>query len=214
MLKRTCILEMVFLLVLAFLFAWGTTLENTQQALSDGMIRLHVVGASDEVYDQRVKLQVRDAVLLAAEPILAEAENKTEAKSVLAENLSVLTEAANACLSELSPGTTAAVTLRRELFGTRYYEDFSLPGGYYDALRVTIGSGAGKNWWCVVYPQICTGAYAGDEMVPAMGMLTEEAQGMIYGQTPEYRLKFKTLEVFENILLWFRTRGEGIPASS
>jgi len=49
----------------------------------------------------------------------------------------------------------ARVELRNEFFPTRSYEGIVIPGGYYDALIIELGSGAGDNWWCVIYPPLC-----------------------------------------------------------
>lgn len=202
----------MFLLVLAGIFAWGTALENQQQNISNGLIRLHVVADSDQWEDQQIKLLVRDAVLEAAEPMLSEADSVAEAKGML--ELSVLEAAANSTLEALGSDDIAVVTLERELFGTRHYDGFSLPGGYYDALRVTIGSGEGKNWWCVVYPQLCMAAVTEEQYsVAVMGGISAEDMQILQMETPEYELKFKTLEVFENIMGWFRSRCDGIPTS-
>ena len=35
------------------------------------------------------------------------------------------------------------------------------PAGRYDAVRITIGSGSGQNWWCVLYPGLCRSACGG-----------------------------------------------------
>ena len=40
-------------------------------------------------------------------------------------------------------------------FPTKEYTDFALPAGNYTALRVVIGEGGGRNWWCVLYPSLC-----------------------------------------------------------
>lgn len=206
-------MELGLLLLLAAVLALCTALEKQQQGISNQMIRLHVVANSDSDEDQAIKGQVRDAVLRQAEVILEEAEDRDTAKALLRENLTTLEETANRTLQALGSTDTAAVTLRRELFGTREYEGFSLPGGYYDALRVSIGSGSGKNWWCVVYPQICSAATTERRTVAVMGGLSEEQVAILEGDTPEYQLKFKLLELLEDMLGWFRTAEEGIPVS-
>lgn len=212
--RKYCIVELTLLLALAALLAWGTALERQQQGLSGQLIRLHVVANSDSGGDQAVKLHVRDAVLRRAEGIMADAENQAEAKALLRTQLDALEDTANAALSELGCENHAKVSLKRELFGTRNYETFSLPGGYYDALRVEIGSGEGKNWWCVVYPQLCSAATMEDAgAVAAMGGLSGEQVAIVTGETPEYRFKFKTLELLEDLLGWFRGGTEGIPVS-
>lgn len=206
--------ELALLLVLALCLAWGTALERKQQDLSGRLIRLHVVANSDSQRDQNIKMNVRDAVLREAEEIMATAKTQTEAKELLRAQLTSLEETANQTLSALGCTQPARVSLRRELFGTRTYETFSLPGGYYDALRVEIGNGQGKNWWCVVYPQLCSAATTdGAETVAAMGGLSREQAGAGDGETPEYQFKFKALELLEDLLGWFRGGEDGIPVS-
>ena len=116
---------------------------QTQAALADKLIRLHVLANSDTPEDQALKLKVRDGVLAAA-------EGETP-------DLEALRKAAQAVVQ--SNGYDYPVTVTREYcwFDSREYDTFSLPAGYYDAVRVLIGEGAGQNWWCVVYPPLCAG---------------------------------------------------------
>ena len=123
------------------------------------LIRLHVVANSDTAEDQRVKLLVRDAVLRAAADAL---EEETDPEAALQNGLPTIEQAANETLCRLGSGDTAKVSLRRELFPTRDYETFRLPAGVYRTLRVTIGTGEGHNWWCVVFPALCLPANAKD----------------------------------------------------
>jgi stage II sporulation protein R len=211
---KTCVIEMGLLLLLAALLAWGTALERQQQRISDSLIRLHVVAASDSQEDQEIKLQVRDAVLAELEPILAGASDRTEAAALLSENLDLLAQTANDRLSTLGSQDTASVRYARELFGTRVYDGFSLPGGYYDALRVEIGPAEGKNWWCVVYPQICTAATIEDQQtVAVMGGMESSDFAILQQNSTEYQFRFKSLELLENLLGWFRGGSDGIPTS-
>ena len=178
------------------------------------MIRIHVVANSDSPQDQRVKLAVRDAVLSATEPILKNVDSTESAELKLTQNLDALEQAANEALNSNGTDLQANVTWERELFGTRYYYGFALPGGYYNALRITVGAGEGKNWWCVVYPQICmTSSSELQEAVAVMGGMEEDDFLVIQEQDEDYTLKFKTLELFENLLTWFRSGRKGIPTS-
>lgn len=209
--KSVCMIEMGLLLLLALVFSLATGLERQQQRISDSLVRLHVVGSSNDQRDQDIKLLVRDEVLGEAQEILSAAESRQEAMALLGGNLSRLKAAANGVLLENGSGDRAQVTLRRELFGTRYYDTFTLPGGYYDALRVNIGAAEGKNWWCVVYPQLCMSAAAEPEAVPAMGDMTREDAQLI--SEGEISFRFRCLELLENLMGYFRARGEGIPTS-
>lgn len=205
--------ELGSLLLLASFFAFGTALERQQQDISNKLLRLHVVANSDSDTDQTLKLKVRDAVLGEADVLLQGTDSQEQAKQVLRCNLSRLESAAKGVLTKEGSSQTVEVTLARELFGTRYYDTFALPGGYYDALRVTLGSGNGHNWWCVVYPQICSAAVTDQRTVAVMGGLTEDQAMLLEGEAPEYEFRFRVLELFENMLGWLRTGCEGIPAS-
>ena len=197
--------ELAILLGIAALFAWGTALERQQQRIADNMIRLHVVANSDSAEDQAVKLLVRDAVLETAAPYLGAAGSSAEARRQLEGILPKLCNIANETLRQNGNTDTATVSLRRELFGTRHYDGFSLPGGYYDSLRVTIGAGEGHNWWCVVYPQLCMSAVSEQKAVAVMGGMDQEDTAVLTG---EYEFRFRSLELFEDILGFFRSRGD------
>ena len=154
--------KLLVLVLIAGAFFAGTVIRD-KKTLKDDIIRLHVVADSDNEADQAVKLQVRDAILAEVEQILATAENKKDAFVLLAQSLDHLQNTANEVLTALGVEDTAVVTLAEEAFPTRVYDTFSLPAGVYDSLRVTIGSGEGKNWWCVVFPKLCVPA-ASDEV--------------------------------------------------
>ena len=127
--KSVCCIEIGLLLLLSLVFSAAAGLERQQQRISDSMIRLHVVAASDSDYDQDIKLRVRDAVLAQARTLLEPTKSREDAMACLSSGLPVLSQTANRTLRALGASETAAVTLDRELFGTRYDDGFTLPGG-------------------------------------------------------------------------------------
>ena len=50
---------------------------------------------------------------------------------------------------------------RKYVLPARRYPTGQLPAGRYDAVRIDIGSGGGRNWWCVLYPGLCSFAQGG-----------------------------------------------------
>ena len=170
-------------------------LQAQSQRMAEKIIRLHVVANSDSDADQAVKLRVRDAVLREAQNVLSDA---SDAKQAITAQLPALEAAANAELRRQGSGDTACVSFRRELFPTRDYDTFSLPSGVYQSLRVTIGEGAGHNWWCVVFPPLCTTAATGDMEEAAQDAgLSEEDVALITRSDEGYILKFKSIELWE-----------------
>ena len=186
-------------LTAAVLLALGTAsvavLQHQQQTFSQKLIRLHVVAHSDSAEDQRLKLQVRDAVLAVTQPLVATSQDP---KLDLLQALPQIEQAAETCLHQLGREDTVRVSLGSEVFPTRVYEGFALPAGTYTALRVTIGDGAGHNWWCVAFPSICFRATAAElEQAAVAAGFTEGEVRLITGDGAGYVLKFKSLELLQ-----------------
>lgn len=185
---------------LAALVCTAAALQSQQHALSEKLIRLHVVANSDTKEDQAVKLKVRDAVLQVTEPML---QMNMQPEQALVSALPEIRAAAEDCLRKNGFSQPVTVSFGVERFPTRVYEGFSLPAGSYRSLRVTIGAGEGQNWWCVVFPSICFRATAAEleQAVTAAGF-TEEEVRLITEDGEGYVLKFKALELLEQMKKW------------
>ena len=125
-------------------------------------IRLHILANSDTWDDQLVKLQVRDAVLAALPPAVADAETPQQAADALQNALPALQAAADAALHRAHSARTAALRLERCTFAARDYGRFALPAGEYKALRIELGAAQGRNWFCVLYPALCISGSAAE----------------------------------------------------
>lgn len=169
---------------------------RVQSGLADKLTRLHVLANSDSPGDQTLKLQVRDAVLAASED-----------EPVLNERL--LQKLQRAAQTEvLRQGYRYPVTVTREhcYFDRRVYETFSLPAGYYDAVRVVIGAGEGKNWWCVIYPPLCAGMCERDwETVAREAGLTEKEISFIC-EEEGYVIRFQLVDWWGRLLHQLREK--------
>ena len=143
-------------------FFWTAGLLKDRETLHRELVRLHVVGASDSEEDQSVKLRVRDAVLESLQADLQKLSDADAAMAYLEENLPKVETAANAFLESAGVADRVKVSLGPEEFPARFYDTFALPSGIYNTLRVVIGPGEGKNWWCVAFPGLCMGATVED----------------------------------------------------
>jgi len=183
-------------------FFWCGTIIADREFLNEELIRLHVVANSDSPADQQIKLQVRDAVTSSLNEALRSVSNVEEAKQWIKENLVFIQSIANNTLLEAGSSNQAVVSLCKESFAERCYDTFSLPAGLYDALRITIGAGEGKNWWCVVFPSLCIPATAdGFEAIAAGAGFPDSLNKALAGES-EYELRFFLLNVLgklENI---------------
>ncbi len=172
-----------------------------EQAVYGGVIRLHVIAASDGAEDQEVKLKVRDAVLSALGDKLDGVTDIDEAKTTVADSLDLVGNAALETLSAEERDDTVSVTFTREKYPEREYDSFVLPAGEYDSLRITIGGGAGKNWWCILFPSYCTSlAEEAEDGFIGSGFTPDQYETVKKDSGVKYRVRFKILELFAG---WF-----------
>ena len=194
------------LLLLAVAFYLGTVASD-REVLSENLIRLHVVADSDSAEDQQIKLRVRDAITAKLETVMDEFPDLETAKAYLQEHLPELEKIANDTLKAAGNGCQAVVTLAKEAFPTREYDTFTLPAGIYESLRVTIGAGEGKNWWCVVFPSLCASATTdGFEDTAVSAGFSDRVAGTLTGKK-EYRVRFFLLDCFGWVDNWISQKG-------
>lgn len=118
-------------------------------------LRIHIRANSNLECDQNVKYKVKDAVVDALIPLVAEIDDFDEAKKVMSENFDLIERVACEVLIENGFYYGAHAEINNEFFPTRVYDELVLEEGYYDALILNLGSGQGNNWWCIVYPAFC-----------------------------------------------------------
>lgn len=185
--------EIALLLALCFTLLAGTWAGAASSRVSEGLVRLHVIAASDDATEQAIKLDVRDAVLSYLEPKLASAADIAGAEALIEANLDGIAAAAESA----AQGREVNVTLGEEYYPTREYDTFSLPAGRYQSLRVTLGEGAGHNWWCVVFPPLCLTAA---ESEAAFEELDGETRAIISSDGGGVQFKFRLLELWGELM--------------
>ena len=183
------------LCVLIFVLIWTVSVVKDREKLNEELIRLHVVANSDSEEDQAIKLQVRDAVVANLRESMANMADVEQAKIYIRDNLPKIQSIANQVLAACGVEADAVVSVTKEAFDTRYYDTFKLPAGVYESLRITIGDGAGKNWWCVVFPSLCLPATTqGFEAVAAGAGFEDALLGALEGEHA-YEVRFYLLEL-------------------
>ena len=191
-------LELLLLGAVGVFLLSGAVSVQTQSALAERVVRLHVLANSDSEADQALKLTVRDAVLAETEVLLDGAETREDAAGILETQLPHLRQVAERTLAERGSADPVEVRLETAEFPTKTYDGFALPAGEYLALRVLIGEAAGQNWWCVVFPPLCTAAAAEmGETAVAAGMSGEQVR--LITEEEGYVLKFKCVELWQQL---------------
>ena len=196
--------ELALLLGVAAAALWGVRLDGEQAALADKVVRLHVLANSDTQEDQALKLAVRDAVLAAADGVVPPGAELEEAEQALTQALPAIADAGARVVGEQGYSYPVTASLEHDVwFPTKEYTDFAFPAGEYTALRVTIGEGGGRNWWCVVFPPLCLGSVTEKTAETALeGGLEDREVSLITGEDEGYVVKFKAMELLEEFQGW------------
>ncbi len=169
-------------------------LPSAEEAeIYESVIRLHVLACSDSKEDQAEKLAVRDEILSIVGELLADVTSRDAAEKLLEQELPLLEEAASALLRSRGSAHSVKVTLTTEEYPTRVYENVTLPSGSYTSLRVLIGKAEGKNWWCVLFPQLCVTSERVDEVMIEAGLTPSQIR-LITGDSPDVVIRFRLLE--------------------
>lgn len=161
------------------------------------VLRVHILANSDNADDQQLKLSVRDAVIEAAAGLFDGVTQMPDAKAVAEARLEELCRVAQCAVYDAGYDYAVTANVTRMYFNTREYDTGTLPAGVYDALRIVIGKGKGRNWWCVAFPPLCV-ASATDHAATLSDVLTSKQQDMVE-QPQKYAVRFKVVEWMEEI---------------
>lgn len=178
--------------------------SNEHNILKQSVVRLHVIANSDTNEDQAIKLKVRDRIIKASAPLLGDCQTAKDSQKVINDNLEFLRVIALDELKKNNSNYDVKVSLSDVNFPTKHYKNVSLPAGNYTALRIIIGEGEGKNWWCVLFPPLCFVDATGGVLPKSSQEKLKAAVGndeyeLLTSQNGKLnvKIKFKILELFK-----------------
>ncbi len=154
-LQKTLVLSLIGLIGLLVSLGTPVAAEQTVSAISQDAIRLRVLAHSDLEKDQSVKQAVWRRISAVLQPELVKTNRLSQARAVMYRLMPRLKlEIAHELKSQRVPyGFT--IQFGEAWIPAKMLQGKKVPAGQYEALVVTLGSGAGQNWWCVLFPQLC-----------------------------------------------------------
>lgn len=176
-------------------FSYISPFIKTSENISDEVFRLHILANSDSDEDQALKLKVRNAVLSCGEPLFKNCGSLSEAVEIGRNNTELFKNAAQKCIMDNGYDYPVNVYVDKEYFNTRKYNQITMPGGVYNALKIEIGQAKGHNWWCVMFPAICLPSVSENEINQYLS--DDEIELLNSGN--KYRIKFKIVEIYEKL---------------
>ena len=195
---------LIFFLFIVYLFlSMYTYANNVSSDIANSVFRLHVIANSNSQEDQELKYKVRDALLTYMHSLSETASSKEEAVQIATQHQDDFTKIAQKVIEENGYPYQVKIEIGNFSFPTKTYGDIALPAGFYDALRVEIGTASGKNWWCVMFPSLCfvdvtNGVVPEESKENLQENLQEEDYQLISSNELKYKVKFKLVELFEN----------------
>lgn len=184
------------------IFCSFANFDASCEELRHNVLRLHIIANSDSKEDQVLKLKIRDTILEESSSLFEQDADLSSAIETAEKNLSKYEKIANEVIAKQGFNYRAEVKIGKAFFETRVYDDFTLPAGEYDSLIVEIGKAKGKNWWCVIFPQVCVPTMPDATLQDSVGK--ESAQ---IAENPNgYIIRFKTVELYEKLRWWLNGR--------
>ena len=150
-----CIFGAILIAVISTLVIVKTKENEVQRKMAEEVFRFHVLANSDSEEDQALKMEVKEKVIAYMETELPDSENVETTKEWAASHLEEIRNVALDTLRENQNEDDVTVEVVNCYFPDKTYGDLTFPRGNYDALRIKIGEAKGKNWWCVLYPNLC-----------------------------------------------------------
>lgn len=184
-------------------------ISTASEDYKNKLIRFHVIANSDSDEDQNLKLKVRDAVIDYLQPKLELSSSIEESETIIKSEYKELENISKNIVLENGYKYDISVGIDYSTFPTKQYSNVVLPAGEYKALRIIIGEGKGKNWWCVMFPPLCfvdeqSSIIDTETDKKLREILTEEEYELIAQnnkkQVNKVEVKFKIVEILQNIM--------------
>ena len=203
--KKFKTIIVLFLLFTLYIFISAYSYVSAiSDNLYNSVFRLHVIANSNSAQDQNLKYIVRDNLINYLNNKKDNFSSKEEVIEYSKEHLSDLKQIAENTIKNEGFSYPVNLEIGNFEFPTKSYGDISFPAGYYDALKVEIGTAQGKNWWCVMFPPLCfvdttTGIVPYESKQSLQENLSTENYKIISeNNKSDINVKFKIIEFFEN----------------
>ena len=199
--KKLTKLMKIQVVVFAAVFAAGACsvgafAYNCSRVRSD-VLRMHVIANSDCGADQQLKLMVRDAVLERGAQLFDGTVTADEARRKIEPHKAELEAAAREVIERAGYDYPVSVNVVNEYFATRCYGSLTMPAGRYTAVKVVIGEGAGRNWWCVMFPPLCLPA--AQDRGGNLDAFFDDGELKVVESSGRYEPRFKIVEIIEKL---------------
>lgn len=210
---RIILFGIMFFVVIGFMvtsiYTQLSKIDKFSDDYKEKLIRFHVLANSDSDEDQALKLKVRDEVINYLQPKLKHSKSIKESEQIILKEKNNLINICENTIEQNGYNYGVTVDLGYSKFPTKQYSSVVLPAGEYKSLKISIGKGQGKNWWCVMFPPLCfvdeqSNVIDKETDEKLREVLTDEEYELIVEKDNKkvnnLEIKFKIIEIAQKIL--------------
>lgn len=148
--KKTIILILSIIAIYIFIGYKFSDIEIPEEAL-----RIRILANSNSDYDQTVKNNVKEEIQDYVYNLLKDTKDINEARKIINSNLNSISLLTSKNLESQNYNLPFKINFGLNYFPKKEYKGIKYKEGYYESLLITLGSGKGDNWWCVLFPPLC-----------------------------------------------------------
>lgn len=119
-------------------------------------IRVRVIANSDSEYDVAVKEKLKDEINNELNHLLNGTNSINDVRIIINENLDFINSFVDKSLKKLNYNKAFSLNYGSNFFPEKIFKGVLYKSGLYESLVITLGDGKGPNYWCVLYPPLCS----------------------------------------------------------
>lgn len=146
---------LIFISILFFLYI-AFEVKNNYYVIPDESIRFRVIANSNSTKDQYIKKRVKEALEKAFYEELKVSNTIDDSRNIIQNNMDNYKKTIKETLEKLNVDMDYEVSFGLNYFPEKEYKGVVYKEGEYESLVITLGNGEGENFWCVLFPPICT----------------------------------------------------------
>ena len=140
--------------VISLIFVYNN-INKAEDIIPDEAIRFRVIANSNTIYDQNIKLQIRNVVQNKIFELLKGKTSLESTRKVLKENINEIENLVKETLEKLNYDKKYEVNYGYNYFPKKEYKGIEYKEGKYESLVIALGEAKGDNFWCVLFPPLC-----------------------------------------------------------
>lgn len=150
--KRFFIIFILFLVLVIYIDKY----DSNYYVIPDDSIRIRIIANSDSFDDQYIKIKVKQLIEPVIEEDLSNSSSLKESRFIIKNNLDKYDSMIYSYLVDNSYNDKFSINYGSNYFPEKEYKGVKYESGNYESLVIKLGSGMGDNWWCVMFPPICS----------------------------------------------------------